>query len=814
MNKINVVIVTYSWPPRNSISTHRPYSWAKYWSKNGAKVTVLTAKKQSYDEPLDMPLPKIDGVEVIEVSYQDLITWLPNKLLKIPGILAFSKRVKASMIGLIGGTWDPREAWLSAALEVAKELALKNDIVVSTFGPSVAHFIACEMKKKNPSIRWIADYRDLWNENPNLVQAPIRYKKKLRNIEMNTVGKYADLLTAVSEDMVKKLIKLTGKTTIKMPNGFDVNEEDVRKIFLKTQTQLDGTFRIVYTGLIYKKHRDPTPLLEALAELLNEKKISKNSVTVDFYSSKIDFIKDLYDNPKFKPFIRIMGHVSRKKALEAQRNAGLLLLLETSQPEGRGVITGKIFEYIASGKPIICVGSHPEFEIGKILSTTGTGKVFLKNQLKEIKEIIIQSMLGKGLYESYKPNFDEVVKFSRARIASQYYELIKKLVSEKIVKIKSKFDKISLDKIPSTTITHIITGLERGGAERSLYNLLTNGLEGPFKNRVISLMSEGYYGPLLKKKGIPLVSLNMSRGIINPKALWKLHSEIKKNPPDIIQGWMHPGNLAAFYASIITSKKIRLAWNVRLSLEIYKEMKIKTRATIRIGALLSKSPKVIIYNSFRSRNQHRKFGFIDKNDKLISNGFLLNRWAPNEEKRKIIRNQLSIKEEIKVIGYVGRGDAQKDLPNLFDAFDEVSKKNPNTILVAIGRNLDKYNFKSNKIKFLGECSNINELMLSFDVFCLSSRAEGFPNVIGEAMACGVPCVTTDVGDSKYIVDKTGWVVPPRNSKILAENLNLALSFSNEELKIKGKLARKRVLDNFSMETVKEKYISVYQSILK
>lgn len=464
------------------------------------KSLFLLQKKQSYDEPLDLSLPKIDGVDVIEVSYQDLITWLPNKLLKIPSILAFSKRIKASMIGLIGGTWDPREAWLSAALDVAKELASKNDVVISTFGPSVAHFIACEMKKKNPSIYWIADYRDLWSENPNLVQAPNKYKAELRNTEINTVGKYADLLTAVSEDMVKKLTKLNNKTTIRMPNGFDINEEDVRKIFLKTHSKLYSTFRIVYTGLTYKKHRDPTPLLEALVDLSNEKKISKNSVTVDFYSSKIDFIKDLYKNPKFRPFIRIMGHVSRERALEAQRNAGLLLLLESSDPEGRGVVTGKIFEYIVSGKPIICVGSHPEFEIGKILSTTRTGKVLLKTQLKEIKETIIKSMSGKGLYETYKPNFEEVIKFSRSRIAYQYFELIKKSVSKKLVEIQSKTQEISLKKISPITITHIITGLERGGAERSLYNLLTNGLEGPFKNRVISLMSEGYYGPLLKKK--------------------------------------------------------------------------------------------------------------------------------------------------------------------------------------------------------------------------------------------------------------------------------------------------------------------------
>lgn len=304
----------------------------------------------------------------------------------------------------------------------------------------------------------------------------------------------------------------------------------------------------------------------------------------------------------------------------------------------------------------------------------------------------------------------------------------------------------------------------------------------------------------------------MSRRIINPKALWKLRSEIKKNPPDIIQGWMHPGNLAAFYAAILSPKKIRLAWNVRLSLEIIKEMKIKSKITIKLGAWLSKSPNTIIYNSSRSRLQHRDFGFNKNSDYLIPNGFLIKKWVPDHNKRAQIRDQLLIGEKTKVIGYVGRGDAQKDLPNLFSAFQLILKKHPDTILLAVGRNLNKYNFSEDNIRFLGERSDINELMLSFDILCLSSRAEGFPNVIGEAMSCGVPCVTTDVGDAKEIVGDTGWIVPPRDSILLAKYLDDALSCSLEELKSRGNSARDRIVKYFSMQKAKDRYISIYNSL--
>ena len=813
MSKLRIVIVTYNWPPRNSISTHRPYSWASYWSKKGAKVTVLTAEKQTFDEPLDMILPDLEGVSVIQIPYVDIFSLLPNKLVKFPFILNIAKKIKLWQIRNTGSSWDPRKAWSVAAAPIAARLAMQNDVVVSTFGPSSAHIIACEMKKINPSLCWVADYRDLWSDSPNLIGSRSGLRNKIRRDEISTVGDYADCITVVSDDMVKKLKKLTNKNVVKFTNGFDIDEDLVNERFKKKVKKPKGIFRIVYTGTIYQNVRDPKPLLEAIVKLSKNGEISSNSITVDFYGSRLDYIKELSEISKYSPFIRIMGHVNRKKALEAQQNADLLLLLESSYEESRGVLTGKIFEYIVAGRPIICIGSRLDFEIGQTLLKTGTGTVFEKHEQDRIEKSLIETIRGNGLLDKYNPKFDEVIKYSREKIANQYFDMLNDLLNEKISSsiVQKNISTYLRKNTPS--ITHIITGLDRGGAERSLYNLLINGLEGPFKNRVISLMTDGYYGPLLRKKGIPLISLNMSRGLISPKALWNLILELKKNPPDIIQGWMHPGNLAAFYGAFFSLKNAKLAWNVRLSLEIIKEMKIKSKITIKLGAWLSRSPKTIIYNSARSRVQHRDFGFNKKNDYFVPNGFLTAKWAPNEKKRNQIRDQLLIKEETKVIGYVGRGDAQKDLPNLFNAFKQISKKHPNIILLAVGRNLNKYGFSEDNIKFLGERSDVSELMLSFDILCLSSRAEGFPNVIGEAMACGLPCVTTDVGDAKEIVGDTGWVAPPRDFKCLAKSLDDALSCSDKELKYRGYKARERIEKYFSMEATKDKYISIYQSMI-
>ena len=311
-----------------------------------------------------------------------------------------------------------------ATRDAATRLAAECDVVVSTYGPSAAHLIACDMKKANPSLHWVADYRDLWSQR-HLGEATERQFEDLRDTELATVGRYADSLSAVSEDMVEQLGDLMSKPVRMFPNGFDIDEDLVRERLQAPVRKPGGTLRIVYTGMIYKGHRDPVPLLDALASLAARGEITAESATVDFYGSRVEVAHELSQIPKYAPFIRIMGHVSRQQALEAQRNAGLLLLLESSEPEARGVLTGKIFEYIAAGRPILCIGSRPDFEIGQVLSATGTGTVFTKNEQDRLEEVLLQTLSGAGLYNSYRPNFAQVSRFSRKRIADELLRILK-----------------------------------------------------------------------------------------------------------------------------------------------------------------------------------------------------------------------------------------------------------------------------------------------------------------------------------------------------------------------------------------------------
>ena len=134
--------------------------------------------------------------------------------------------------------------------------------------------------------------------------------------------------------------------------------------------------------------------------------------------------------------------------------------------------------------------------------------------------------------------------------------------------------------------------------------------------------------------------------------------------------------------------------------------------------------------------------------------------------------------------------------------------------MTIGRNLNKYSTSNKNIIFLGQQSNVEELMKMFDLLCLSSKAEGFPNVIGEAMSTGIPCVTTDVGDAKDIVGKTGWISPPNDPISLAKCLDGALKNSQGQLKKYGKISRNKIINNYSIDRVRNQYISLYNSIFE
>jgi glycosyltransferase involved in cell wall biosynthesis len=188
--------------------------------------------------------------------------------------------------------------------------------------------------------------------------------------------------------------------------------------------------RIVHTGLLHKGQRDPEPLLRAIVALRNEGRLEPGDLTVDFYGSRIKVAADLANSPAYAPFIRIIGHVPHEQALAAQAEADRVLLLESADPKFRGGLTGKIFEYVASGTPILSLGSPHGTAIWDLIAQTGTG-ICCGTDEQAIKREVLLLKENRGRPQWYRPKPDEVLKYSRERQAATMLDFILETVGRK-----------------------------------------------------------------------------------------------------------------------------------------------------------------------------------------------------------------------------------------------------------------------------------------------------------------------------------------------------------------------------------------------
>jgi glycosyltransferase involved in cell wall biosynthesis len=367
----------------------------------------------------------------------------------------------------------------------------------------------------------------------------------------------------------------------------------------------------------------------------------------------------------------------------------------------------------------------------------------------------------------------------------------------------------------------ITTGLGTGGAERMLVKLLSMINCPQLECSVVSLLDSGTQGARLRDLGVPVHELHVNslRGLIS--AVWRLQNIVHNLKPDIIQGWMYHGNLAACYAWLGTRTRSRLFWGVRHSFMGMKCERPMTRLVIRVGAILSRFPTYVIFNSQLSRNQHEALGFCSGRNVVIPNGFLVWHFRPNTEARAEMRRALGISPEAPVVGMVARDHPMKDHATFLNAAALVLKQCPSAVFVLAGPGIDRSNFRlvfmikqlgiGESVRLVGEVTDTEFLYPAFDVLGLSSWAEAFPNVLGEAMACGIPCVATDVGDARQIIGDTGYVVSPSCPAELATKLLVILSVEKTDYAILSKRARQRIREHYSLDRIANCFRNVYAS---
>ncbi|MSU02127.1 glycosyltransferase [Tissierella pigra] len=361
-------------------------------------------------------------------------------------------------------------------------------------------------------------------------------------------------------------------------------------------------------------------------------------------------------------------------------------------------------------------------------------------------------------------------------------------------------------------IVHIITGLGSGGAEHMLYKLLKYSDNERYYHEVISLMDEGVYGSKIEGLGIKLHCLNLNSSNIISSILRS--RKIAKNF-DIVDTWLYHADILGFIIAKILLRK-KLIWNVRHSNLDKDANKSTTLKIVKINSILSKYVNLITYNSNKALENHIKFGYVDKNSEIIPNGFELDKFNFSLEDRLRVRQELGLKEDGKPIITVGRWDIQKDYYTLLRALNELNNHNTKFKMIMVGSDLDysnvelvelidKYNLKDNMI-LLGRRDDVPALLSAADIYVSSSLGESFSNAIGEAMACEMPCVVTDVGDSKLMVGDTGKVVQAGDYMEMSKELFYYINNTVLERNID---ARNRVIENYGIEKITKLFEDIW-----
>lgn len=367
-------------------------------------------------------------------------------------------------------------------------------------------------------------------------------------------------------------------------------------------------------------------------------------------------------------------------------------------------------------------------------------------------------------------------------------------------------------------VVHVITRLENGGAEAILFRLAT--WPSDVEHRVISLRGPDWYSPMLAQQGVPVDYLGIETLGGALSGVRRLIQAIRASRADVVQAWMYRSNIVAGLSARVL--RIPVVWSIHTSslAPLSRGGRLWAYAG---GALAGLVPDYVVNVSSRSAELHERLGYGRARVRVIRNGYDPETFFPDEGARARVRERLGVEADCFLIGTVARWHVQKDHPNLIAAMKILRDRGLDFRCLFVGPNMTRENSAlvealrnagcEDRTICLGPRQDIADCMRAMDLHVLpSGGGEAFPNVVAEAMLCGTPAVVTDVGDSAYMVDTTGWSVPPKSPEALA----VAIAEAHSEWKDRGTewqsrrhAARTRVEQNFSLETMVDQYRQVW-----
>lgn len=371
---------------------------------------------------------------------------------------------------------------------------------------------------------------------------------------------------------------------------------------------------------------------------------------------------------------------------------------------------------------------------------------------------------------------------------------------------------------------HIISNLNVGGAELMLKRLVSAPLfqDHGLEHYIVSLSDEGDLGSALKAQGVTVHALNVVHITSIPIAFFRLWALIRRIKPDLVQTWMVHSDLFGGVAARLAGVR-SVIWGVRTT-----DYSLESRSTGWVrwvcARLSGVVPSRIVCAAQASLLNSRAAGYAADKLMVIRNGFDVAQLSESLGAGQDIRQSLGLEPGTCVVGCLGRYNLAKDHANFVAAAGLLASRFSQPLFLMVGRGLDAGNPElmqliqatgfPERFVLLGERVDPAACLDAMDIFVLSSCTEGFPNVLGEAMAMGLPCVSTDVGDAALLMGSREWLVPARDSKALAEQLTELLIMPPEARHRLGAQARQRVVEAFSMASTAQQFMKLYTSLVK
>jgi glycosyltransferase involved in cell wall biosynthesis len=319
---------------------------------------------------------------------------------------------------------------------------------------------------------------------------------------------------------------------------------------------------------------------------------------------------------------------------------------------------------------------------------------------------------------------------------------------------------------------------------------------------------------------VPVIGIGLEQPWNLPEALWRLVRLIRDIRPDVVHTWMYHSDLLGGIAARLAGSRSVL-WSVRAS-KIDVGVGRATHFVRWACARLSGSvPAKISYVAESARQSHERLGYDSAKGVLTVNGFNLPEAALPDNPGVRLRSLLGLDRSTILIGSAGRFHPQKGHRLFVEASARVAAAAPHAHFVMAGSQIDDRNVElaewisqtghADRFHLLGELEDLDDWLGDLDIFCLHSLEEGFPNVLGEAMAMALPCVTTDVGDAAALIGKAG-IVASADPGALSRALIALIEAAPEDRARMGELARARIAQEFSFEAARRRFERLYDEL--